>query len=242
MMKNKYIVIIASCFFIIIAGVSYTCSYNKRHKEGVFLSTLEEPSCYEVDLTNKQGKEDTSSFDEDSASNILQHGESIQTENIIKELELEMIYVHLCGAIVYPDVYHVEAGTRLVDIIEMAGGLTPEAAGDYINQAMVAEDGQRIYIPTKDELKELTLAEYMKGDNSGQGEKRADKEANSRVNINTADETELMSLPGIGQAKAKSIVEYRKKNGDFKDATDLKKIPGIKDGLFGPIADLITVK
>jgi competence protein ComEA len=63
-----------------------------------------------------------------------------------------------------------------------------------------------------------------------------------RVNINTADETTLMSLPGIGKAKAKSIVEYRNKNGSFKTTEDLMKIPGIKEGLFAKIEDLVTVK
>jgi len=100
------------------------------------------------------------------------------------------------------------------------------------------EDGQRIYIPTKEELKELSVQDYITGDKSNQ----ADSQAVRKVNINTADENELMTLPGIGQAKARSIIEYRKKNGSFKSITDLTNIPGIKEGLLARIEDMITVK
>jgi competence protein ComEA len=102
---------------------------------------------------------------------------------------------------------------------------------------VIVEDGQRIYIPTRNELFELSVDEYVLGDNFG----KADNVGN-KVNINTADETELMSLPGIGQAKAKSIIEYRKKNGGFKANDDLMNISGIKERLFSQIEDMITVK
>ena len=102
----------------------------------------------------------------------------------------------------------------------------------------MVEDGQRIYIPTKNELDELNIEEYVTGDIKN----HSDSEASEKVNINTAGESELMSLPGIGQAKAKSIIDYRNKNGDFKAITDLMNISGIKDGLFAKIEDLIIVK
>lgn len=244
-MKKKYIIITASCLFILLAGVCYSCSYGKKHEQGVLYSSL----------GNELGaKEDRPLADSDKdiennldINNNLQ-GDMGQTTDIGQAVDIDMqnvvsiIYVHLCGAVEEPNVYQVEAGARLIDVIELAGGLTSDAAGDYINQAMLTEDGQRIYIPTKDELADLTLAEYVIGDNNVTTIKDVDIEASGKVNINTAGDTELMSLPGIGQAKAKAIIDYRRKYGDFKDITDLMDIPGIKEGLFGQIEELIIVK
>lgn len=224
-MKRKYLLIILSCLFLAAAGVCYSCSYNKGVQD-TLVTSLERDNNYNhvnpQDNMTEAGK--TGGYNSDS--------DCVRTD------EPGLIYVHLCGAVLNPDVYKVEAGSRLYDLIELAGGLSPDAAGDYINQAMLVEDGQRIYIPTKDELSELTLSEYMQGVQTSQS---GDEEAQSRVNINTADENALMSLPGIGQTRAKSIIEYRTKSGGFSVIEDLMKVPGIKEGLFGRIKDKITV-
>lgn len=224
-MIRKYLVIILSCLFLLAAGVCYSCSYNKECVQDVLVTSLESDNNNanpQDNMTEAAGK--TGGYNSDC--------DGVRTD------DPGLIYVHLCGAVANPDVYKIEAGSRLVDLIELAGGLNPDAAGDYINQAMVVEDGQRIYIPTEDELNELTLSEYMQGDQSSQSK---DGEAQSMVNINTADESALMSLPGIGQTRAKSIIEYRTKNGGFSVIEDLMKVPGIKEGLFSRIADKITV-
>ncbi|NLK99280.1 MAG: hypothetical protein GX271_01315 [Clostridiales bacterium] len=213
MMKNKYFIITASSLFIIVAGVCYSCSYSKDPVQEILLSS------------------DNNIEEDEALKSELQVDNNLQIED-------ELIYVHICGAVVSPAVYQVKDGTRLVELIEYAGGLLAEAADDYINQAVVVEDGQRIYIPTKDELKELKIEEYVLGDIKDQ----SDNELSKKVNINTADEAELMGLPGIGQAKAKSIIDYRNKNGEFEAITDLMKISGIKDGLFAQLEDLIIVK
>jgi len=223
-MKKKNFVIFIACLFIIAAGVLYSCSYNKEGERDVIITSL-------TDNNNSQEFQNTMR-DGTASEEAVNSGGEILSESP------ELIYVHLCGAVVNPDVYRIEAGSRLVDVIKLAGGLSPDAAGDYINQAMVVEDGQRIYIPTKDELKSLTVSDYIEGDQNNQSK---DSEANLKININTADEDTLMSLPGIGQARAQSIIEYRNKNGNFSDIEDLKKVPGIKEGLFSRIADKITV-
>lgn len=223
-MKSKYIIISIICLFIIGAGVCYSFYYKKNDGQEVYL------------LNNDTNWTDNTESPDDEASPYPQDNEEpVVTDKGNQE---PLVYVHVCGAVVNPGVYVVKSGTRIVDLIDAAGGLTSDAAGDYINQAMEAADGQRIYIPTKDELKGLSLEEYVSGDNND----REDKTANKKVNLNTADEAELMSLPGIGQAKAKSIIEYRKKNGSFKDAADLMNIPGIKEGLLAKIVDLVIVK
>jgi competence protein ComEA len=151
----------------------------------------------------------------------------------------EEIYAHICGAVVSPGVYRTVSGARVCDLIELAGGLSENAAGDYINQAEPVADGQRVYIPNKKETENLTASELMSGND------KADEEAGDAsglVNINTADAESLMTLPGIGQAKANSIISYRNTNGNFKAIEDLMNIPGIKEGVFNQISANITVK
>ncbi|HPU63753.1 MAG TPA: helix-hairpin-helix domain-containing protein [Mobilitalea sp.] len=226
-MKNrKLIIIILSCLFIAVTGVIYSCSFSEGKND--LITSLESGSDY-TDL-----KETFHEGTSDKTGDTSKDGDDVRTD----ENPGLIYYVHLCGAVVNPGVYKVEAGTRLAELIKLAGGLIADAAGDYVNQAMEVKDGQRIYIPTKDELNGLTLAEYIQGDQSGSSQ---DEPLDSRVNINTADESALMSLPGIGQAKAKSIIEYRDKHGNFTDIKDLMKVPGIKEGLFSRIADKITV-
>ncbi|WP_103202792.1 helix-hairpin-helix domain-containing protein [Herbinix hemicellulosilytica] len=225
-MKNrKLIMVILSCLFFAVAGLIYTCSFDKGKND--LITSLESSSDY-TDL--KDGIPDGTS---EITGDIIENGFDARTDEIPV-----LIYVHLCGAVENPDVYKVETGTRLAELIKLAGGLKADAAGDYVNQAMEVKDGQRIYIPTKDELKDLTPAEYVQGNESVSFKEDV---LDSRVNINTADESALMSLPGIGQARAKSIIEYRDKHGNFSDIKDLMKVPGIKEGLFSRIADKITV-
>lgn len=228
MMKNKGIIIIVSCLYLLIAGMCYSCSYRKDPGQ-------------EIMLTSSESNQDDESIDmepgsEDKPLMYTDIQQDYGDDSLDKE---SIVYAHICGAVVNPGVYEIKAKSRLVDLIELAGGLSDNAAGDYINQAVIVEDGQRIYIPTKEELKQLSLTEYINGEESPKSDS---KSINIKVNINRADETELMSLPGIGQSKAKSIVEYRNKYGSFKQISDLMMVPGIKEGLFSKVKDLITVK
>lgn len=224
-MKNKYIVITATCLLVIIAGVCYSYTYKDNTGKEIMFSSID----------NKDEDEEPTKVEAATDHNL--HIIDGSYEEVAKEDET-IIYVHLCGAVKNPDVYKAKSDMRLVELIDLAGGLTPEAADDYMNQAIIIEDGQRIYIPTKDELENLSVLDYMTGDNNNPSSDRVNK----KVNINTADEAELMSLPGIGQAKAASIVEYRNRNGSFKTIADIMNISGIKEGLFLKIKDLVTVE
>ncbi len=230
-MKHKHIAMAAACVFLIAAGAVYSFGHRRRGEQEIILTCAENEAEDDMaGITENKVYGSPDSHDAD-AGPLNQEKDGTNREEGI-------IYVHLCGAVVNPGVYKVEKGTRLVELIDYAGGLVLEAADEYVNQAMAVEDGQRIYIPTKEELKELSVQDYITGDKSNQ----ADSQAVRKVNINTADENELMTLPGIGQAKARSIIEYRKKNGSFKSITDLTNIPGIKEGLLARIEDMITVK
>ena len=169
--------------------------------------------------------------------------------------ETQEIVVHICGAVNNSGVFFLEEGERVYHAIELAGGLRADADGDYINQALLLEDGMKIVIPTKEETKrwkekeqeaeakpyeegeaETFYVQYAESDSSTVGDEKSGK-----VNLNTADEKMLCTLPGIGTSRAKSIIDYRTKNGVFKRIEDVMKVSGIKEAAFEKIKDFITV-
>lgn len=147
----------------------------------------------------------------------------------------EDCYVYVCGAVVCPGVYQLPAGSRIYEAILMAGGLREDACEDSINQAMQAEDGQMIKVLTKEE------AEWSGTQTVSKGQSGGEKDSDGRININTADMDTLMTLPGIGEAKAMSIISYREEQGGFSSIEELMNITGIKEGVYSEIKDNITV-
>ncbi len=139
------------------------------------------------------------------------------------------IYVHICGAVINPGVYQVPAGTRVYQVLELAGGSSDDAYLSGINLADKLADGQKVYIPAEGENAEGILSTDSGGVQS------------VMININTASEAELMTLPGIGQSRAKDIINYRVKNGLFESIDDIMKVSGIKEAAFEKIKDLIKV-
>lgn len=148
-------------------------------------------------------------------------------EPVISETEYEMpsIVVYVCGQVNVPGVYELSEGARIADAIEAAGGMTEAAEREFLNQAALLTDGQKIYVPSPEEAKM---------------EEQTSKE-NGRVNINTADEEELMSLSGVGEAKAEAIIRYREEKGGFQSIEEIMNIEGIKEGVFQKIKDKISV-
>ena len=139
------------------------------------------------------------------------------------------IYVHICGAVINPGVYQVPVGTRVYQALELAGGSSDDAYLSGINLADKLADGQKVYIPAEGENAEGILSIDSGGVQS------------VMININTASEAELMTLPGIGQSRAKDIINYRVKNGLFESINDIMKVSGIKEAAFEKIKDLIKV-
>lgn len=148
-----------------------------------------------------------------------------QTEAVTK---MTMIYVHICGAVQKPGVYEVPEDCRLYELLALAGGTSDMGCADALNLAETLKDGQKIVVPT---IEEAQTMQDMTGQPETQG----------LVNINTAQAEELMSLPGIGEAKAADIIQYRETQGKFQVIEDIMKISGIKDALFQKIKDRITV-
>lgn len=136
-------------------------------------------------------------------------------------------------------------GARIADAIEKAGGATKEADLDEVNLAYVLEDGQKIYIPNKKDKAELEKKVYItseSGNNVVIESKNGEKGENKKVNINTANQSELEKLPGIGPAIASKIIEYRQQNGKFENIEDLQNVKGIGDAKFGNIKEYVVVK
>jgi len=160
----------------------------------------------------------------------------------VAETQPKVIYIHICGAVKHEGVYEMAEQSRLIDAIERAGGLTEEACADAVNQAAVLYDEQYIYIPTKDEVGSNDQAgveadNKLKMNVGSQGMSGDDK-----VNINNADVQVLMTLTGIGEVKAKSIIEYRESNGRFESCEEIKKVKGIGEASYQKIKDEITVR
>ena len=155
--------------------------------------------------------------------------ESTAKEQVVEDVLPTTIYVQVAGAVKKPDVYELLEGSRVYAAIEAAGGLLESADDNDINQAALLEDGQKLYIYTAEEIKELEAKEEAKEADDG------------LININKATATELMSLPGIGQSKANQIVAYREANGSFSSIDDIKKVSGIGDGIFNQINSLIKI-
>ena len=134
-------------------------------------------------------------------------------------------FVQVSGAVNSPGVYELSGEPRIFHAILMAGGLREDADVSSLNQAEKISDGQKIVIKTRDEV-------AMEATTSAD---------DGKVNINTADAKTLMTLPGIGESKANSIIKYRESKGSFNSIEDIKNISGIKDGVYNKIADSIKV-
>lgn len=149
---------------------------------------------------------------------------------------------YVCGAVKKPGVYTFSQGARMNELIEQAGGFTKDAAVTYLNLAKTVTDSEKIYVPTKDEVTSFGANESVV-DHLQEGTTTESKTgAEDKVNINTADIDKLTSLPGIGEAKAGSIISYREDHGAFQSIEELKNVEGIKDGVFNKIKDLISVQ
>ena len=191
-------------------------------------------------------------IEENTIENTEETKEEIQEEN-------EKIVVHISGAVNKEGVFELEENSRISDAINQAEGLKENADTKNINLAFKLEDGMKIYIPTVEENNEKTMeteeeimtdktSKYVTSSsgvaqNTEQFEEK-DNENNQteKININTASQTELETLPGIGPSTSLKIINYRKENGNFKSIEDIKQVSGIGDAKYENIKDLICVK
>ena len=165
---------------------------------------------------------------------------SASTEAAVSdEAEKEPVFVHVSGEVNNPGLVELEAGSRVADAVNAAGGFTQEAEMSSVNLARILSDGEQVVI-----MRHVDQAELQATAGQASGQVAVGPSGGSvsgLVNINTASESELVSLPGVGQATASKIIADRQANGAFKTIEDLKRVSGIGDKKFESLSALICV-
>ena len=185
--------------------------------------------------------------------NTIETSEENETKEQKKVNITNKIMVYITGEVKNPGIYELEENSRIKDVIEKAGGLKETADITDINLATILQDEDKITIPTKDKtMEEKQNTERIQSNKQSKTTEKSQnttsistnttgKKQNTKVNINTATQTELETLPGIGPSTASKIVSYRKENGKFKSIEEIKKVNGIGESKYKKIKELIKV-
>ena len=186
-----------------------------------------------------------------------------------KEDNTEKIYVDIKGAVKNPGVYELDKDTRTNILVSKAGGLTEEADTTYINLAKKLKDEMVVVIYTKDQIKKAKAKDTLAikevnntcicpkitndvciakedtttttSNNKEEKETNNNQKEEKKVNINTATIEELQTLQGVGESKAKAIIEYRETNGKYSKIEDIMNVSGIGESLYEKIKNNITI-
>ena len=167
---------------------------------------------------------------------------SVSSKSEVSNIKVEdsNIKVDIKGAVKDPGVYEIKNGSRVNDLIKLAGGGTKDADLDATNLSQKLKDEDCIVISKKgEESKSLKLTS---GTGKSEASNSGGKDASANININTASKEELMTLTGIGDAKANVIIEYREQNGGFKAVEELTKVGGIGEKTLSKFIDKIDIK
>jgi competence protein ComEA len=142
------------------------------------------------------------------------------------------ILVHVDGAVANPGVYELEAGSRVQDALEAAGGLLPEGVTAAINFASTLNDGDKVLVPYQVQESESEIQTGSSGETVQQGE---------YIDLNTASQSDFERLPGIGPQKAVAIVTYRQEHGAFTQIEQVMNVPGIGPTIYEQIKAYILI-
>ena len=219
-LKNKKIIglVIITIIIFIVSIFLYKQKSSNAFKEEYMTEIFEEESNDNMEYTETL-EEDTTIINEDS-------------------IDRNKIIVEIKGEVAKPDVYQLEEGSIIKDLIDMAGGVTEEADLSRINRAEELLNHELIIIgnindETESSVVQNSSTSSSNGNNSDKG--------STLININTADLEQLKEITGIGNIKAQSIIDYREANGGFKSLEELKNVDGIGDKTFEKIKEQITL-
>lgn len=252
--KNKYVILVICILVISIIYLSVKKAINNdknisveedneeiSQEEGIIFTDeeidleLAEPN--EIDVKDEEEENwDGGTKNETDGLKKINEGKS-------------KIYIHITGEVNNPGVITLNEGSRIVDAINAAGGTTSNADISRINLVYILEDGMKVNIP--DNSNENANYEYItKSSGEGRGNDKEEIDINketsnsekySVVNINSATQTELESLPGIGPSLALKIINYRKENGKFSSIEQIKEVSGIGDAKYNELKKYITI-
>ena len=208
---------------------------------------IEEKEEKNKDMEVKEERKEEIVEDEETSDVDIETNENSE-DNV--ETNQEKIYIYVTGEVNIPGVVILNKGSRISDAINAAGGVTNNANTTKINLVYVLEDGMKVRIPSNKELNNNSSFEYITT-KSGEGaneniekeektENKVNKKTTSLVNINTATQTELETLPGIGPSIALKIINYRKENGKFSNVEELKNVNGIGENKFEAMKKYVT--
>ena len=219
-LNNKKItgLVIITIIIFIVSIFLYKQKSSNAFKEEYMTEIFEEESNDNMEYTETL-EEDTTTINEDS-------------------IDRNKIIVEIKGEVAKPDVYQLEEGSIIKDLIDMAGGVTEEADLSRINRAEELLNHELIIIGNINDETESSVVQNnstysSNGNNSDKG--------STLININTADLEQLKGITGIGNIKAQSIIDYREANGGFKSLEELKNVDGIGDKTFEKIKEQITL-
>lgn len=248
------------------------CGCTKK-EELLLLSGESDSTVGETDLTEELQSEEDGPLMGNTPAAPVKSVQDASTEGIpdtdkTSAEEQDVIYVHVCGAVLCPGVYELKAKSRVYEAVQEAGGFAEGADQNYVNQAQELGDGVKLVIPTVEEaaasregapatgtMQESTADTGMGGQKSvpaqigivqdtvseGSGNGGQAEGSGSRININTASEAQLCDIPGIGATRAAAIAAYREAHGGFQKPEDIMKVNGIKEGMYEKIKDSISV-
>ena len=269
-MKKQRIKYLLTVICMLAAGICYSCGRetNQMDLDGRVLTAKLEERQTESGKNVQDGliSAETETGETVSPEPGTESGSPAQPQPW--QTESVRFYVHICGEVREPGVYALLPGSRIYQAVEAAGGFTEAAAQDYLNMAMETVDGMKITVPSVEEADMARDAENQSeqteragglagsrdsmaagreepwirmpggGDETSGGQVQA---VSGKVNLNTADREELMTLRGIGESKAQAIIRYREEQGPFRTIEEVMNISGIKEAAFEKIKDDITV-
>lgn len=203
---------------------------NKNDTEEIFVSEDEEDT-ETISESNKDKNVNDSEDSNKKATNTIKSNKKTENQKIVVEIK---------GEVNNPDVYTLDKNSIVKDLIDMAGGLTSDADLGNINRAKQLTDHELIYIGNKNEqANSLENSNNSSNSTSNTGSSNSSSN-NDLININTASLDELKKINGVGDAKAKTIIEYREQNGSFNSIEDIKNVSGIGEKMFEKIKQQIT--
>lgn len=221
--KKKYIIIM---FLVVLGGIYY---FNS-HKAEVDNSSLISPN-----ISNNQAKDNLNTIQSSSTSKNIETNDNTKTMTTTST----KVTCDISGAVKHGGVYTLKQGARLVDLIEVAGGLTAKAQVKAINRAQLLKDQDQIYIPHEGEKVDQS---FTTGTNSNSNSSEQTSSAGTdKIHLNSATVADLQKLSGVGQKRAEQIIQFRDANGGFKQIEDIKKVSGIGEKTFDKFKDQLAL-